>query len=278
MRRLFGMSVIAIAVIAMAAGVADAGARCRRATGCCVPTCCTAPAACECTTVMQTCRQIVYDQQQVTCYRTCYEPVTEQKTIQCVRYVPETQYRQCTYTVCRPVYETVQQEVCQTVCRPEKYLQTIQVCTGHWEERPVPAPPPCAPATCAPATCAPAACAPAACCPPQPTTCRVWVPEIQQRQVGCVRYVTEVVRKPVQVQVCRMVAEQRVTQVPYTVCRPQTYTQTVNCVRWVAKQVPYTVTRCVPREVLVQVPVQVCKPVCPQPPACAPAQPACCGT
>ena len=103
MRRLLGMSVIAIALIALAAGVADACGRCQRANCCCVQTCCAPQPACAVTTVMQTCRKIVYDQQQVTCYRTCYDAVTEPKTIQCVRYVAETQYRQCNYTVYKPV-------------------------------------------------------------------------------------------------------------------------------------------------------------------------------
>ena len=260
MRRLAGVSVIAIAVVALAAGTADACGRCHRAVCCCV----TQP-ACECTTVMQTCRKVVYEPQQVTCYKTCYEPVCEQKTVQCVRYEREVKYRQCTYTVCKPVWETVQKEVCETVCKPVAYKKKIQVCSGHWEDRPV-----------TPAPCAPAACAPAACQPVQ-KTCRVWVPEIQEKEIDCVKYVAETVRKQVSVPVCRMVAEQKTRQVPYTVCKPVSYTQVVNCVRWVPKQVPYTVTRCVPKVVEVQVPVKVCKPVCPPPPSCAPAKASCCG-
>jgi hypothetical protein len=74
--------------------------------------------------------------------------------------------------------------------------------------------------------------------------------------------------------VCKMVAEQCVKTVPYTVCKPVCYTKTVDCVRLVPVKVPYTVTRCVPVVVCKQVPVQVCAPVpecCAAPKACEPA-------
>ena len=86
-----------------------------------------------------------------------------------------------------------------------------------------------------------------------------------EKQVECVRYVRETVTKKVPCTVCKMVTDQRVCQVPYTVCVPQQYQTTVPCVRYVAKQVPYTVTRCEPQVVTVQVPVQVC---CPAPSCC----------
>ena len=111
-----------------------------------------------------------------------------------------------------------------------------------------------------------AACAPAV----QKKVCKVWVPEMQQRQVECVRYVAETKTKKVPYTVCKMVPEQIVRKVPYTVCRPEKYQTTVSCVRYVSKQVPYTVTRCEPKCVTVQVPVQVCSPA-----ACAPVS--CCG-
>jgi len=80
--------------------------------------------------------------------------------------------------------------------------------------------------------------------------------------------------------VCKMVPETCVKQVPYTVCVPQNYTKTVNCVRMVPNKVPYTVTRCVPKVICKQVPVKVCCPVPCAPKCCEPAccEPACSGT
>ena len=198
-------------------------------------------------TVMQTCQKVVYEPKQYTCYRTCYEPVWEQKTVTAIRYVPETRYRQCVETVCRPVYETAEREVCYTVCTPVKEMRTVKVCGGHWEMQNV--------ESCMPNPCDPVR-------PAEKTVkqCRVWKPEIVEKQVECVRYVRETVTKKVPYTTCRMVTEQRVRQVPYTVCRPEQYQTTVPCVRYVAKQVPYTFTRCEPQVVTVQVPVQVCCP------------------
>jgi len=71
-----------------------------------------------------------------------------------------------------------------------------------------------------------------------------------------------------------MVQEQRVKQVPYTVCKPVCYTKTVTCTKLVPKQVAYTVTRCVPVVVCKQVPVQVC---CPVPTCCGASRPCGCG-
>ena len=246
-RRLLAISVV-LAVLAWdglavsaTAGYCGVGryAACRRA--------CCEPAAPQCCTVMKTCQEVVYQQKQYTCYRTCYEPVCEQKTVTCMRIVPEVQYRDCVQTVCRPVYETAQREVCYAVCKPVKYMQTVKVCSGHWDVRQV--------ETCAPNPCDP-------CAPAVKTTkqCRVWMPEVVDKQVECVRYVTETQRKTVPYTVCRMVTDQRTVRVPYTVCKSVPYQATVPCVRYVAKQVPYTVTRCEPQVVCKQVPVQVCCP------------------
>jgi hypothetical protein len=212
----------------------------------CVSVCCT-PVAQQCYTVMKTCQEVVYQQKQYTCYRTCYEPVCEEKTVTAVRYVPETKYRECVETVCRPVYETAQRDVCCTVCKPVKTMQTVKVCSGHWETRQV--------ATCCPNPCDP--CAPGVKATKQ---CRVWVPEVVEKQVECVKYVTETQIKKVPYTVCKMVTDQRVRQVPYTVCKAVTYETKAPCVRYVAKQVPYTVTYCEPQMVTKQVPVQVCCP------------------
>ncbi len=202
----------------------------------------------QCCTVMKACPQVVYQEKQYTCYRTCYEPVYEQKTVTAVRYEYETHYRECTETVCRPVYETAEREVCYTVCKPVREMQTVKVCSGHWETREV--------ECCKPQTC----CNP--CGPAEKTTqqCRVWVPEMVDKQVECVRYVSETMTRKVPYQVCKLVPQEVKYQVPYCVCKPVSYQTTVSCVHYVAKQVPYTVTRCEPVVVNQQVPVQVCSP------------------
>lgn len=221
-----------------------------RRVACCWTTCCTVPQ--QTCTVMRTCQKVVYDQKQVTCYRTCYEPVWEQKPVTCVRYIPETRYQQCVRTFYKPVYETVERIVCTSVCRPVKEMRTFRACSGHWEVQNV--------ECCKPNPCDP-------CAPAQKTVtqCRVWKPEIIEKQVECVRWVPQFETHKVACTVCRMVAEQRTVQVPYTVCRAEQYQKMVPCCRYVAKQVPYTVTQCVPRVVTVQVPLQVC---CPTPSCC----------
>jgi hypothetical protein len=195
-------------------------------------------------------------------------------------------------TVHKPTYETAEREECYTVCKPVTYKQKVQVCSGHWETREVPPPS----NACAPAACAPAACGPAQ--PQAPAQCRVWVPEMQEKEVECTKYVSETATRKVPytvckmvpevqtrncsyttcrlvqeqrtrevpVTTCRMVSEQRTYQVPYTVCHAEKYQQTVPCVRYVTKQVPYTATRCVPKTVTEQVPVKVW---CPKPSCCA---------
>ena len=250
MNKLFGFLIVAVVWLAGMANTVEACYRGAARRVCCQTTCCE-PVAQQYCTVMQTCQKVIYQQKQYTCYRTCYEAVCEPKTVTCTRYVPETRYRQCVQTVCRPVYETAQRDVCYTVCRPVTEMQTVQVCSGHWETQNV--------ESCTPNCCDP--CAPVQ----QVTQCRVWKPEIITKQVECTRYVTETHTKKVPYTVCRMVTDQRVTQVPYTVCKPQQYQTTVSTVRYVAKQVPYTVTRCEPQVVTVQVPVRVC---CPTPSCC----------
>jgi hypothetical protein len=107
MKRLLGVPLIATVLLVIAASSAEAsycGAvrhlLCGRA---CCETGCAAPCAMQCSTVMKTCKQIVYEQQQYTCYKTCWERVCEQKVVNCVKYVPQTCYREVSYTVCKPV-------------------------------------------------------------------------------------------------------------------------------------------------------------------------------
>ena len=94
---------------------------------------------------------------------------------------------------CRPVYETAEREVCYTVCRPVKEMQTVKVCAGHWETKEV---------TC----CMPKACDPCAPAVQATKQCRVWVPEMVEKQVECVKYVPETVTKKVPYTTCRMVS------------------------------------------------------------------------
>ena len=62
-----------------------------------------APAAVQqCCTVMKTCQEVVYEEQEQTFYKTVYEDVVEQKTVPCVKYVEETQYHCVPCTVMQP--------------------------------------------------------------------------------------------------------------------------------------------------------------------------------
>src|SRR5947209_18202892 len=81
----------------------------------------------QCCTVMKTCKEVVYEQQNYTCYKTCYETVCEPKTIDCVKYVSETAYRTCEYTVCKPVYETKVRTCSYTVCKPVYETKTREI-------------------------------------------------------------------------------------------------------------------------------------------------------
>ena len=83
MRSALGVPLVAVLLAAIAASTADASycgaARYRRCkTACCADYTC---ARQQCTTVMKTCREVVYEKQQYTCYKTCYDRVCEPKTI-----------------------------------------------------------------------------------------------------------------------------------------------------------------------------------------------------
>lgn len=247
MRRFTGTAAAAVVVLLLGLTSTVEACYCGAARyAVCRRACCT-PVAESCCTVMKTCQQVVYQQKQYTCYRTCYEPVYEQKKVMAVRYETETKFRQCVDTVMRPVYEQAEREICYRAIKPVKTTQTIKCCGGHWETRQVEA---CASDPCEP------------CAPAKKTVqqCRVWVPEIVEKQVEGVEYVRETAMKKVPYTVGKMVSDQRVRQVPYTVCKAVPYETTVQCVRYVAKQVPYTVTRCEPQVVSKPVPVQVCCP------------------
>ena len=116
MKKIFGAAVLAVAAF-MAFSLEQAQAA---YCGACSYTCCR-PCATEfttqCNVVMKTCRKIVCENQQVTCYRTQVErvPVTRQCTF--TKYVPERQARQVTYTVNKMVWENCQKTVNRTVRR-----------------------------------------------------------------------------------------------------------------------------------------------------------------
>src|SRR5262245_14740416 len=102
MKRLLGVTLMAVVLAAIAAQSAHAG-YCGAASFqlCCASDACNYTAARQnCYTVMKCCKEVVYEKQNYTCYKTVCCPVMEQKTIDCVKYVAETAYKTCEYTVC----------------------------------------------------------------------------------------------------------------------------------------------------------------------------------
>ena len=100
-------------------------------------------------------------------------------------------------------------------------------------------------------------------CAPREICKKVWVPEVQKKQIKCVRYERETVKKQVPYTVCKMVKEVRTKQVPYTVCKPVKQQKTVTVCKRFPRKVAYTATRFVPKTVCVEVPVKVhCRLFC----------------
>ena len=116
MKKILGAAIAAVAMFAAFSVEQANAAYC----GACSYTVCR-PCAQAFTTqsnvVMKTCRKIVCENQQVTCYRTQVErvPVTRQCTF--TKYVPERQAREVCYTVNRVVWENCQKTVNRTVRR-----------------------------------------------------------------------------------------------------------------------------------------------------------------
>src|SRR5688572_19421800 len=85
MRTLLGLPILAVLLAAFSVNTASAS--------CCGAASyknCTAPAAdtgsyctaqAQCHTVMKTCKKVVYEKQQYTCYKTCYDTVYVDKTV-----------------------------------------------------------------------------------------------------------------------------------------------------------------------------------------------------
>ncbi len=105
MKALLGVPLFAVILLVVMMDTAQAGycgaARYRSCASAAKPR--YAPCKQQCHTVMRTCKEVVYEKQNYTCYKTVYEPVCENRTINCVKYVRETKYRDCCYTVCKPV-------------------------------------------------------------------------------------------------------------------------------------------------------------------------------
>ena len=84
MKNLLGMPLLAVALLTVAAQSADA-AYCGAARyRCCAPSCGSADycgVKQQCHTVMKTCKEVVYEKKQYTCYRNVYKPVYETKHI-----------------------------------------------------------------------------------------------------------------------------------------------------------------------------------------------------
>jgi hypothetical protein len=239
MRRLLGALALSVAMAGSAEACYCGAAR--------VAACCQ-PGAQQCCTVMKTCREVVNRPTQYMCYRTCYQSVTEYETVTVMRLTPETHYRECVETEYHQAFEITEREVSYTVNKPVKEMQTVKVCTGHWETKNI--------ECCMPDTKDP--CAPAV---KTTKTCRVWKPEIVEQQIECIKFVQETVTKKVPYTSSKTVAEDVVKRVPYQVFSCVPVQSTIPIMRQVAKQVPYMVTRYEPVVVERQVAVQVCLPV-----------------
>jgi hypothetical protein len=96
MRRIVSLLAV-VAVLAVGLGnVADAC--CRH----CCP-CLTSQAPCCAVTVMKTCQEVVYEEQQQTSYRTEYAEVVEKVPVEAIKYVEGTAYHCAPCTVMQPV-------------------------------------------------------------------------------------------------------------------------------------------------------------------------------
>lgn len=223
--------------------------------GCCVAACGPCAPACD----------VVYDLKQVTCYRTVFETAYREVRCKVNRVVYETATRECRDTVCRfvtdfverqqcctvmkPVFETVQQPRCRIVCEPVTTYCTVCQDQGHWEMRPAP--------SCG-------GCGNCQAC------CRVWVPNIVQKQVPVTRYVPRTIREVVPVRLCRFVPEtvQRTVKVPIVrtvsqeVVRKVPYVTCRTVCEEVVRKIPYCTCRQVPYTVQVKVPRYVPRATC----------------
>ncbi len=122
MKRLLGVSLLSAVLLAIAASTASAGycgalrhRCCKRA--CCEPvecTCCQ-----QCYTVMKTCKEVVYEEREDTCYKTVFVEVVSKKKVPAVKFVPVTAYR-CVCCDC------AQPQECGGCCAPANSCSPAQ--------------------------------------------------------------------------------------------------------------------------------------------------------
>jgi nitrogen fixation protein FixH len=215
-----------------------------------------------------------------TVMRPVYE--TREKTYTVMKPVWETHTREIPYTFNRPVYETRERQVPYTVSRPVTYTKTIQVRSGHWETEVCERPGPVIthrirekgswvwdPALCRTVYCPGEVKCIQVQCPPVRISRRVWVPEVCEREITCVRYERQQCVHTCTYRVRRMVPEQRVRTQTYRVCRmvpeQRIRTQTYRVCRMVrecrSREVAYNVCRMVPEIRTRTVAAPVCRAV-----------------
>jgi hypothetical protein len=197
-----------------------------------------------------------YEKEQ--CYReveyTVCKPVWETRS-RTVNYtvckpVYETRTKEIPYTVCKPVYETREREICRTVCKPVHFTKTVKVCRGHWETERCEIPGPVVTKCVREPGCWESDCSGRRCyrpgpvkkiqvqCPPRTVCKKVWVPEICEKEVACVRYERETIVDKQCYKVCKMVREQRVKTCCYKVCKmvPEQRVKTYQVCKMVPEQ------------------------------------------
>jgi len=131
MNRLLGVSMLVIGLLTTALSTAEAGycGACRYR--CCEPVCAADDSACcgQCSTVMMTTSEVVYEEKQITRYKTVFEDVHEKKTVDAVKYVPKTEYCDIVQTVCEPREAACCQpgSCCQpaTCCQPVTCIRKV---------------------------------------------------------------------------------------------------------------------------------------------------------
>jgi YTV len=304
------LMILAVAVLLATQNMAAAGRHHRRGYGGCGSDC--GGCAANCQVTYQTVERTIMVPQMFTDYRTvnetqcrteerqynytAYRRVPETRTVEYQYTVPtfETRTREVAYTVCKQVMETQQRqytvmvpqtetrEATRRVCRMVAETRTRTVCEDRGGYQDVPQTYTVGCGDCA-QTCT--------------RMCRVWVPNMQTREVQYTVMCPKVEEVPYQYavtvchpetrtqnyQVCRYVPEQQTRQVQYSVCVPQqrtgtrevttcrvvpeqmTATRTIQVPYTVQRQVPVQVCRMVPKTITCQVPVQV---PCESPPPC----------
>ncbi|HOA53165.1 MAG TPA: hypothetical protein PKI05_13005, partial [Thermogutta sp.] len=129
MRTVWTVPLMAMLMIAVAAGKVDAG-YCGAVRLALQPTGCALEPGCgpqQCYTVLKPSRKLVFEPQQVTSYRTHFERVVEPRQVTYTRYVPEIQYREVARTVMKPVWETRTHQLAYTVMKPVWETRTKEI-------------------------------------------------------------------------------------------------------------------------------------------------------